>query len=120
MLDVQTAASDLCNAVRASYCRPGSIAALSEYRGPEHPGVEARPDRSDVPDPDPAERLAAALRRIALAVERREAAIERPLAEAAALPAVAGNLDALIGRLRAVLDEMSEAGHAGATRADGS
>ena len=59
---------------------------------------------------DPAERLAAALRRIAVAVERREAAGEPPgpaSSASARLAPVAGELDALIGRLRSVLDDVS-------------
>lgn len=58
---------------------------------------------------DPAERLAAALRRIAVGIERREAehAAHPPAPPGTAeLPVVAANLDALITRLRAVLHDI--------------
>ena len=64
-------------------------------------------DQQGAHDQDPAERLAAALRRIALAVERGDAPAARPAPAAPASPTVVRNLDALIARLRAVLDEMS-------------
>ena len=67
----------------------------------------------DEQDRDPAERLAAALRRIAVGLERREAAAELefeaatrpgPAPAAAELPVIAASLDALIARLRAMLE----------------
>ncbi len=68
-------------------------------------GVSEQPDAQDQ---DPAERLAAALRRIAVGLERREAAAELAATRAgpagAELPVIAASLDALIVRLRAMLD----------------
>lgn len=97
------------------------MSALSEHQG--------------IQDQDPAERLAAALRRIAVGIERREAAaaatqaaldaasrgtedFQRPAAfegaeHPVANPVVAANMDSLIARLRAVLDELPPAPSAG-------
>ena len=70
----------------------------------EYPGAQEQ---------DPAERLAAALRRIAVALERREAATEleavtrrAPTTAGAELPVIAASLDALIVRLRTMLEDM--------------
>jgi hypothetical protein len=88
------------------------MSALSEHRG--------------IQDQDPAERLAAALRRIAVGIERREAkaaatkaaldaasrsgaASPWPAAADDAQPAVVANIDSLIARLRAVLNELPPA-----------
>ena len=84
----------------------------------EHQGIQ---------DQDPAERLAAALRRIAVGIERREAAaaatqaaldaasrastmLQQPIpVEGGGPPVVVANIDSLIARLRAVLDELPSA-----------
>ena len=75
------------------------MAGVSEHREPQ--------------DQDPAERLAAALRRIAVGLERREAAADleleastrhAPAPGTAELPVIAASLDALIERLRGVLE----------------
>lgn len=86
--------------------------------------MSALSDLQGIQHQDPAERLAAALRRIAVGIERREAVaastqaaldaalrnesvFQRPPAsEGAAPPAVVANIDSLIARLRAVLDEL--------------
>lgn len=92
-------------------------------------GMSALSEHQGIHDQDPAERLAAALRRIAVGIERREAAAaatqaaleaasrrmaafrseatEHPVAGVA--PLVAANIDSLIARLRAVLDELPPA-----------
>jgi hypothetical protein len=64
---------------------------------------------------DPAERLAAALRRIAVGIERREAELahQPPAPGSTELPVVAANLDALIARLRAVLGDAPPGDHQG-------
>ena len=77
------------------------MAGVSEY-----PGAQEQ---------DPAERLAAALRRIAVGLERREAAADlrleavtrsSPTTAGAELPVIAASLDALIVRLRTMLNGM--------------
>ena len=96
-------------------------------------GMSALSEHQGIQDQDPAERLAAALRRIAVGIERREAVaaatqaaldaasrasdtIHQPVAfegaehpVASGSPEAAANIDSLIARLRAVLDELPSA-----------